>query len=36
MSGFKSYERKGLTLSPSDTRGIDVRLEVGQQPRRSR
>jgi hypothetical protein len=31
MSGFKSYERKGVTLSPSDTRGIDVRLEVGQQ-----
>jgi hypothetical protein len=31
MSGFKSYERKGVPLSPNDTRGIDVRLEVGQQ-----
>ena len=31
LSGFKSYERKGLTLSPNDTRGIDVRLDVGQQ-----
>src|SRR6476619_1774834 len=24
LSGFKSYERKALALSPSDTRGIDV------------
>ena len=31
LSGFKSYERKGLALSPSDNRGIDVRLDVGQQ-----
>ena len=31
MSGFKSYERKGMPLSPNDTRGIDVRLEVGAQ-----
>ncbi len=31
LSGFKTYERKALSLSPSDTRGIDVRLEVGQQ-----
>jgi hypothetical protein len=31
LSGFKSYERKNLTLSPSDNRGIDVRLDVGQQ-----
>ena len=31
LSGFKSYERKGLTLSPNDNRGIDVRLDVGQQ-----
>jgi hypothetical protein len=31
LSGFKSYERKGVALAPSDTRGIDVRLEVGQQ-----
>jgi hypothetical protein len=31
LSGFKSYERKAVTLSPSDTRGLDVRLDVGQQ-----
>jgi hypothetical protein len=31
MSGFKAYERRGLVLSQSDSRGIDVRLEVGQQ-----
>src|SRR5687767_9080859 len=31
LSGFKTYEQKGLTLSPSDNRGIDVRLEIGQQ-----
>ena len=31
LSGFKNYEQKNLTLSPSDARGIDVRLEVGQQ-----
>ncbi|PYR72886.1 MAG: hypothetical protein DMF86_22120, partial [Acidobacteria bacterium] len=31
LSGFKSYEQKGISLSPSDTRGVDVRLEVGQQ-----
>jgi Carboxypeptidase regulatory-like domain/TonB-dependent Receptor Plug Domain len=31
LSGFKSYERKALSLSPSDNRGIDVRLDVGQQ-----
>jgi hypothetical protein len=31
LSGFKAYERKNITLSPSDTRGIDVRLEIGQQ-----
>jgi hypothetical protein len=31
LSGFKSYERKGLALSPNDNRGIDVRLDVGQQ-----
>jgi Carboxypeptidase regulatory-like domain/TonB-dependent Receptor Plug Domain len=31
LSGFKAYERKGIALSPSDSRGIDVRLEVGQQ-----
>src|SRR5215203_4929099 len=31
LSGFKTYEQKGLSLSPSDNRGIDVRLEVGAQ-----
>ena len=31
LSGFKTYERKGINLSPNDTRGIDVRLDVGQQ-----
>ena len=32
LSGFKTYEQKGdPALSPNDTRGIDVRLEVGQQ-----
>jgi hypothetical protein len=31
LSGFKTYEQKGVSLSPSDARGLDVRLEVGQQ-----
>ena len=31
LSGFKTYEQKGISLSPNDTRGIDVRLEIGQQ-----
>jgi hypothetical protein len=31
LSGFKSYERKAVALSPNDTRGLDVRLDVGQQ-----
>ncbi|MEO6236269.1 MAG: carboxypeptidase regulatory-like domain-containing protein, partial [Vicinamibacterales bacterium] len=31
LSGFKSYERKAVAISPNDTRGIDVRLDVGQQ-----
>ena len=31
LSGFKTYERTSIPLSPSDNRGIDVRLEVGQQ-----
>src|SRR5687767_5019549 len=31
LSGFKTYEQKGIALSPTDNRGIDVRLEVGQQ-----
>ncbi len=31
LSGFKTYERKGVAISPNDNRGIDVRLDVGQQ-----
>jgi Carboxypeptidase regulatory-like domain/TonB-dependent Receptor Plug Domain len=31
LSGFKTYEQKNIGLSPSDQRGIDVKLEVGQQ-----
>jgi hypothetical protein len=31
LSGFKTYERKAVSLGPNDTRGIDVRLDVGQQ-----
>ena len=31
LSGFKSYEQKAIAISPADNRGIDVRLEVGQQ-----
>jgi hypothetical protein len=31
LSGFKTYERKAVALSPNDTRGIDVRLDIGQQ-----
>jgi hypothetical protein len=31
LTGFKAYERKALSLAPSDARGIDVRLEVGAQ-----
>jgi len=31
LSGFKTYEQKGITLSQNDQRGIDVKLEVGQQ-----
>jgi hypothetical protein len=29
MDGFKSFERKGITLSPNDNRGVDVLLEIG-------
>ncbi len=29
MEGFKQYEQKNVTVSPNDTRGIDVRLEIG-------
>jgi hypothetical protein len=31
LSGFKTYEQQGLSVSPNDTRGLDVQLEVGQQ-----
>jgi hypothetical protein len=31
LSGFKTYERKGIALSPNDTRGLDIRLDIGQQ-----
>ncbi len=31
LSGFKSYEQKEIALSPADNRGLDVRLDVGQQ-----
>ncbi len=31
LAGFKTYEQKGIVLSPNDTRGIDIRLDVGQQ-----
>ncbi len=31
LSGFKTYEQKGISVSPGDTRGLDVKLEVGQQ-----
>ena len=34
LAGFKTYERTNLVLSPNDTRGLDVRLEIGQQTRR--
>jgi hypothetical protein len=31
LEGFKTYEQKGIVIVPNDTRGIDVRLEVGAQ-----
>jgi hypothetical protein len=31
LSGFKTYEQKDVAISPSDVRGIDVKLEVGAQ-----
>ena len=31
LEGFKTYEQKGIAISPSDTRGIDIKLEVGAQ-----
>ena len=31
LSGFQTYEQRNVQLSPNDTRGIDIRLDVGQQ-----
>jgi hypothetical protein len=31
LEGFKTYEQKGIVIVPNDTRGIDVKLEVGAQ-----
>lgn len=31
LAGFKVYEQKGIALGPAEARGIDVRLDVGQQ-----
>ena len=31
LSGFKTFEQKNVALAPSDARGLDVKLEVGQQ-----
>ena len=31
LSGFKTYEQKAIAVAPNDSRGIDVRLDVGQQ-----
>jgi hypothetical protein len=31
LDGFKNYEQKAIAVSPNDNRGIDVRLEIGQQ-----
>ena len=31
LEGFKTYEQKAVSISPSDVRGIDIRLEVGAQ-----
>jgi len=30
LEGFKTYEQKAITINAQDTRGIDVKLEVGQ------
>jgi hypothetical protein len=29
LTGFKTYEQSNISLAPSDTRGLDVTLEVG-------
>src|SRR5262249_45880149 len=30
LSGFKVHDQTGVVLSPNDTRGLDIKLEVGQ------
>jgi hypothetical protein len=30
LDGFKTYDRKGVALSPNDNRGMDIRMDVGQ------
>jgi len=34
LTGFKTSEQRGLVLSPDDTRGLDVTLEIGSQQQR--
>ena len=34
LSGFKTHEEQGIVISPNDTRGIDIRLEIGAQTER--
>ena len=29
LEGFKAYDAKNIVLSPNDTRGLDIKLEVG-------
>ena len=31
LAGFKATEQEGISLSPNDTRGISIRLEIGNQ-----
>lgn len=31
LSGFKSYNQPGISLGPNESRGVDVRLDVGAQ-----
>ena len=31
LAGFKTTEQEGISLSPNDTRGISIRLEIGNQ-----
>jgi len=36
LSGFKTKLTKGVRISPNDTRGLDVALDLGHRPSRSR